>query len=252
MRVLLTIEYDGTDFFGWQIQPNKRTVQGVLTDAISSLLGQKVTLHGSGRTDAGVHALGQKAHFDWEDPAGTFSLEKLPLAINTKLPPDVCVKEAVAVSETFEAQYSAKKKTYRYSFYLSRINRPMLDRYATQVAYSEEKFDAEKAREGLKYLIGEHDFLAFSSTGRPVKSSVRTIYAATLERAENGVWSLTVTGNGFLYNMVRIIAGTIVEVGLGIRPAEYICDALTTGGRTWCGKTFPARGLTLLSVEYTD
>ena len=250
MRVLLTIEYDGTDFFGWQIQPGKRTVQGELTAALSSLLGQDVVLHGSGRTDAGVHALGQKAHFDWNEPSETFPVERLPLAANTKLPPDVCVKDAVVVDETFEAQYSAKRKTYRYSFYLSRTNRPLFDRYAAQVAYAEEKFDSERARKGLSYLVGEHDFIAFSSTGSSVKTSVRTIYDATLTKQENGVWALTITGNGFLYNMVRIIAGTIVEIGLGLRPADYVQDALTTGRRTWCGKTFPARGLTLLSVEY--
>lgn len=250
MRVLLTIEYDGTDFFGWQIQPDKRTVQGELTAAISSLLGQKVVLHGSGRTDAGVHALGQKAHFDWDNPSDSFPLDKLPLAINTRLPADVCVKEAVKVDDAFEAQYSAKKKTYRYSFYLSRVNRPLLDRFATRVPYGEEKFDVERAKSGLRYLIGEHDFIAFSSTGRPVKSSVRTIYNATIERADNGVWSITVTGNGFLYNMVRIIAGTIVEIGLGLRPADAVCDALATGGRCFCGKTFPANGLTLINVEY--
>lgn len=250
MRVLLTIEYDGTEFCGWQIQPDKRTVQGELTAALSSLLGQTVVLHGSGRTDAGVHALGQKAHFDWNDPSDAFPVDKLPLAVNTKLPPDVCVKSAEKVDETFEAQYSAKRKTYRYSFYFSRINRPLVDRYAAQIPYSEEKFDEKKAQAALDKLVGEHDFIAFSSTGSTVKTSVRTIYAATLSRAENGVYALKVTGNGFLYNMVRIIAGTVIEIGLSSRPLSAVNDALSTGDRLFCGKTSPARGLTLLEVRY--
>lgn len=250
MRVLLTIEYDGTDFCGWQIQPDKRTVQGELTEALGVVLGAPVVLHGSGRTDAGVHAKGQKAHFDLPADKSDFPLGKLPLAVNTKLPPDVSVLLAEEVNADFEAQYSAKKKTYCYSFYFSRIQRPLFDRFAVQIPYSEDKFDERKASCALQKLVGEHDFSAFSSTGSTVKTTVRTIYKTSLVRKENGVFDLTVTGNGFLYNMVRIIVGTIVEIGLSLRPLADVDDALATGNRLKCGKTFPPQGLTLVEVKY--
>ena len=251
MRILITIEYDGTDFCGWQIQPDKRTVQGEVTSVLENLFGQPISLHGSGRTDSGVHALSQKAHFDLERPSAV-PVEKIPYAANTKLPADVCVKKAELVEDDFEAQYSAKKKTYRYSFYFSGINRPLSDRFATQIPYSEDRFDINFARKALEKLVGTHDFVAFSSTGSTVKTTERTIYDATLVRNENGIYDLTVTGNGFLYNMVRIIAGTIAEIGLSQRPLSDVDDALLTGDRLKCGKTFPPRGLTLINVEYED
>ena len=141
-RILLTVEYDGTDFFGWQIQPEKRTVQGELETALSSLLGEKITLKASGRTDAGVHALEQKAHFDTvsEIPA-----DKLCFAVNVRLPRDVSVRKAEVVPDDFEARFSAKKKTYEYRFYFDKITRPLIDRYAARVPYSKEKFDEKKS-----------------------------------------------------------------------------------------------------------
>lgn len=247
MRVMITVEYDGTDFCGWQIQPSKRSVQGVLQDALSSVLTEQITLRGSGRTDAGVHALGQTAHFD---VTKDFPVEKLALAVNTRLPRDVSVKNAAVVSDEFEAQYSAKKKTYRYDFYLSRVSRPLSDRYASHVPYDKEKFDISKAEEVLALIRGTHDFAAFSNTGRPVTSSVRTIYSASIAPCGDGAFSITVTGNGFLYNMVRIIAGTVVEIGLNTRPLSDVKKALETGNRVFCGKTFPPQGLTLVSVDY--
>ena len=248
MRILLTVEYDGKNFCGWQIQPEKRTVQGELCRALESVLHREITLYGSGRTDAGVHALEQKAHFDYD---GSFPIEKLPFAVNTALSPDVSVKSAEVVADGFDARFSAKKKTYRYDFYLSKIPRPLYDAYAARVPYAPERFDERKANSALNLLIGTHDFLAFSSTGRPVKDAVRTLYSLTLSK--NGdIYSLTVTGNGFLYNMVRIIVGTIVEVALSLRPLSDVTAALSSGDRTKCGKTFPPCGLTLISVDYCN
>ena len=247
MRVMITVEYDGTDFCGWQIQPEKRSVQGVLQEALASVLGEPVVLHGSGRTDAGVHSVGQTAHFDI---SRDFPLNKLALAVNTRLPRDVSVKTAVKADDDFEAQYSAKKKTYRYDFYLSRVSRPLSDRYAARVPYSAENFDVNKAKDALSFIEGTHDFAAFSNTGRPVKSSVRTIYSASITDRGNGAYSIILTGNGFLYNMVRVITGTVVEVALSARPVSDVKKALETGLRSFCGKTFPPQGLTLVSVDY--
>lgn len=246
MRILITVEYNGKNFSGWQIQPSLRTVQGVLTDSLSSLLKQNIVLHGSGRTDAGVHALNQKAHFDYN---GNFPIERLPFAINTVLPDDVKVKKAETVADDFETQFHAKKKTYRYGFYLSRISRPLYDGFYAQLPYPEEKFDLNKARKALLSLVGTHDFTAFSNVGRPVKSAVRTIYSAELEKT-NELVSLTITGNGFLYNMVRIIAGTIAEIGLGFLPETSIEKALVSLNRNDVGKTFPPQGLTLIDVTF--
>lgn len=248
MRILLTIEYDGKNFNGWQIQPGLRTVQGTLKDALEEIFGQEISLQGSGRTDAGVHALGQKAHFDIEKCPITMA--RLPLAVNVKLPDDVSVVAAEEVPDTLEAQYSAKRKTYRYDFYLSRIDRPLWNR-AAQVKYSPQKFDVSLAKKALLKLVGTHDFKAFSSTGRPTPDTTRTIFDAHLEK--NGdYYSLFITGNGFLYNMVRIIAGTVVEIALSLRPLSDIDDAFATGNRLKCGKTYPPQGLTLLSVEYKE
>ena len=248
MRIVITVEYNGKDFYGWQIQPGLRTVQGALTESLSSLLRCPIVLHGSGRTDAGVHALNQVAHFDY---TGNFPVEKLPLAVNTYLPSDVKVKSATVVSDDFNAQFSAKRKTYAYNFYLSKIPRPLIDGFCTQIPYSEEKFDFDAAEKAVRSLIGKHNFLAFSSVGRPVLDPVREIYSASLKK--NGeVSTLTLTGNGFLYNMVRIIAGSIVEIGLGLLPENAVEKAFVSLDRKSLGATLPPHGLTLISVEYDN
>lgn len=248
MRILIAVEYNGKDFYGWQIQPGLRTVQGVLTESLSSLLRCPIVLHGSGRTDAGVHALNQVAHFDY---AGNFPVEKLPLAVNTALPSDVKVKSASVVSDDFNAQFSAKRKTYAYNFYLSKIPRPLIDGFCTQIPYSEEKFDFDAAEKTVRSLIGKHNFLAFSSVGRPVLDPVREIYSASLEK-NGGVITITLTGNGFLYNMVRIVAGSIVEIGLGLLPENAVEKAFVSLDRKSLGATLPPHGLTLISVEYDN
>ncbi len=245
-RILLTIEYNGKKYAGWQRQENALAVQQVVEDALGVLLQQKVVLFASGRTDAGVHAAAQPAHFDYD---GDFPIDRIPVASQTVLPEDIAILKAETVDGDFHAQYAAKKKTYVYKMYLSRENHPLLNDAHAWISYTEDRFDFEKARRACEKLVGTHDFAGFSNKGSNVRSTVRTIYAAELEK--DGMFvTLKVTGSGFLYNMVRIIAGTVVYVGLGKRNVEDIEKILATQDRTLAGKTFPAQGLCLFSVEY--
>ena len=248
MRILLTIQYDGTNYNGWQIQPGKSTVQGKITEILSDLLHEDIKLYGSGRTDSGVHAIAQKAHFDYN---GSFPLKRLIGAANTYLPEDIKIQKAEVVPNDFHAQFSAKKKTYIYKFYVSRIPLPLEDRYSVQIPYSIDRFDVSLVRNALISLIGEHDFKAFSSTGSKIQNTTREIYDISLTQNGNQ-FELSVTGNGFLYNMIRIIVGTMVKIGLKQLPANTFDQMLKTGKRQLGGVTYPAKGLTLLTVEYPD
>ena len=243
MRILLTLSYDGTGFCGWQRQKNGLSVQQVTEDGIFALTGERVTVTGSGRTDAGVHAEGQTAHFDTESgiPA-----EKFFKALNTCLPDSVKATASRAVDGGFNARSSAKRKTYRYDCYVSDVQLPLKERYAARVYGG---IDTEKMRSCAKLLIGEHDFKAFSATGGSVKTTVRTVYDLQVSRKDDRI-SVTVTGSGFLYNMVRIIAGTLIRVGKGEITEETVLSALATGERTLLGETMPPNGLCLVSVEY--
>ena len=235
MRVKLTIEYDGTDYCGWQIQPNGTSVQQVITDAIEKVTGETVKLIGSGRTDAGVHALGQVAHFDTNSAVPA---EKLSNALNAVLPADVKIVRS--------ARFSAKKKTYEYHIYVSPFPRPLKSRYAAQICYP---VNVEAMNSVAARFAGEHDFRCFLAANSSVETTVRTIYRAEVTaRGDEIVFS--VTGNGFLYNMVRIMAGTLVAAGEGKINAMDIDEILEKGERSLAGKTMPAQGLTLKSVEY--
>ena len=244
MRYVLVLSYDGTAYCGWQRQKNGLSVQEVVETAIRSLTGADVTVTGSGRTDAGVHALAQVAHFD-----GDFSIppEKFYLALNPYLPPDVKAIASFAAPPSFHARYSAKKKTYRYSFYYSAVVLPVKDRYAQPVA--EENIDLDKLRNASEVFLGEHDFAAFRSVGSSVKDTVRTIYAIRVEDTEGGFY-IEVTGNGFLYNMVRVMVGSLLAVANGDLTAEEIAAALSSGQRDKRFKTLPAKGLLLVGVQY--
>ncbi len=249
MNTALLVAYDGTNFSGWQVQANGRTVQGELERAIQEAFGSFSRVTGSGRTDAGVHAAGQVCNFALADEI-KISPGRIADALNAKLPPDVRVLESAAAPETFDACRSAKKKTYRYSVYFSRRENPLLERYAVRV---EGKYDLPLMRACARLLEGEHDFSAFSATGSSVKTTVRTVYSLSLgEREECGVPVLEtdICGNGFLYNMVRIIAGALLACGCGKISAEAISRALECGDRELLGKTMPAKGLTLLRAEY--
>ncbi|HIY96058.1 MAG TPA: tRNA pseudouridine(38-40) synthase TruA [Candidatus Borkfalkia excrementigallinarum] len=252
MNTALLVSYDGTDLCGWQVQARGRTVQGEMESAISAAFGICARVTGSGRTDAGVHAAGQVCNFALPDGI-RISPERVADALNTFLPNDVRVLESAAVPETFDACRTAKKKTYRYSVYFSRRENPLLERYAVRFGDSP---DFARMGECARLLEGEHDFAAFSSTGSSVKTTVRTVHsvefvpwADELGERTFGV-HIDVCGSGFLYNMVRIMAGAILECGTGKLSLSAVGEALRTGERDLLGKTMPAKGLTLLRVDY--
>lgn len=244
MRILLTIEYNGKNYAGWQRQKNAVAVQQVLEEKLSLILQTKIILSASGRTDSGVHALGQRAHFDYE---GKFPVKKMAYAVNTVLPDDVRVTEAVEVDGDFHAQYSAKRKTYVYKMYVSRTLHPLKNDFFARIPY--ESVDFEKMQRACEKLVGTHDFVGFSSTGSGIKTTVRTVYSATLTRDGEDI-TFEICGNGFLYNMVRIIAGTLAYIGAGLLPESAVSDVLETKNRKKAGKTFPACGLCLKEVKY--
>lgn len=243
MRVKLILTYDGTDFSGWQVQPQKRTVQQTVEDCIFELTKERVRVTASGRTDAGVHAIAQVAHFD---TCASIPPKKFKEALNIILPPDVKVVESVGVEEGFDARRDAKKKTYAYHLYQNRAELPLKNRYSVRVTPN---LDIKKMQSACKIFMGEHDFKCFLASGSSVLSSIRTVY--NLEVIDCGEdLTVRVTGNGFLYNMVRIIVGTLIKVGRGDLDENDLVKMLKTGDRSMGGKTVPARGLVLESVVY--
>lgn len=246
MRVKLTISYDGTELCGWQVQNNGVSAQGLIEEAIFKATGERVRVTGSGRTDAGVHAAGQVAHFD---TSSSVPAERFYKAINAYLPPSVRVMKSEAAAENFHACNSAKKKTYVYSLYISGVEKPLKERYAVRV---DEGIDTERMRAAAKEFVGEHDFAAYKASGSAAKTTIRRIYSLSVENLGKlgEDIKITVCGNGFLYNMVRIMTGTLVAAGRGEISAEDIKRSLTSGARPKNVKTFPAKGLCLLSAEY--
>lgn len=242
-NIKLTIEYDGKDFNGWQKQPTKLNIQGTIEQAIKQITGEDVELNASGRTDAGVHALGQVANFKTNSQ---IPIEKFAIAINSKLKRSIVIKKAEEVDERFHSRLSCKKKTYRYIINNSPEGTAIYRNLETHIP---QKLDLIQMKKAIKYFEGEHDFKAFKASGTSSKSSVRTIYKADIYQ-ENEKIFIEITGNGFLYNMVRIIVGTLVEVGLGKIKPEKIIDIIQQGKRENAGKTFPPNGLYLLKVMY--
>lgn len=244
MKIKLKVSYDGTNYHGWQVQPGKVTVQETIEQAISTITGEKVRVTGSGRTDAGVHAEGQVASF--EISKSSVPEEKFSLALNTVLPPDIRVLESSGAKKDFHPVKSAKKKTYVYKTYRASIENPLKERYAIKIS---PKINVEKMREASSLLIGEHDFKAFSSSGSSVKTTIRKILSIEIEEKEQEI-CFYVTGNGFLYNMVRIIVGTLIKIGEGKADKNVILKAFSSKKKDELGKTLPAKGLTLKSVIY--
>lgn len=242
-NIKLTIEYDGKCYNGWQKQPNKLNIQGEIERAIYNITKEEVDLIGSGRTDAGVHALGQVANFKTNSE---ISIEKLPLAINSQLKNSIVIKEAEEVDERFHSRYNAKHKTYRYIINNSKCGTAIYRNLEYSYPF---KLDAEKMKQASKYFEGEHDFKAFKSSGTSSKNSVRTIYKAIVKQEGEKI-IIELTGNGFLYNMVRIISGTLLDVGLGKIRAEEIPEIIESKDRQRAGKTLPAHGLYLVEVKY--
>ena len=228
---------------GWQKQPNKLNIQGEIERAIEEITGEKIELVASGRTDAGVHSLGQIANFKTNS---NIPIEKIPIAINTKLKRSIRILEAEEVDEKFHSRYNCKRKTYRYIINNSKNGTAIYRNLQYNFA---EKLDEKKMNNAIKYFLGEHDFKGFKASGTSSKSSVRIIYSGKVERKEDLV-IIELTGNGFLYNMVRIIAGTLLEVGLGKIKPEDIKNIIESEDRQKAGKTLPPQGLYLVNVEY--
>ena len=243
-NIKLTIEYDGKDFNGWQKQPNKLNIQGSIESAIEQITGEKVELYASGRTDAGVHALGQIANFKTNS---TLPIEKFPIAINSKLKKSIRILKAEEVGEKFHSRLTCKRKTYRYIINNSAMGSAIYRNLETHIP---QKLDIKKMQEAVKFFEGEHDFKAFKASGTSSKSSVRTIFKAEVLDAGQDRIYIELTGSGFLYNMVRIIAGTLVDVGLGKIEPKEIPSIILEGKRDRAGKTLPPNGLYLLKVEY--
>ena len=248
MRYVLKIAYDGTAYAGWQRQKNALSVQEALENAIKTALNLTVKTTASGRTDAGVHAAGQVCHFDAQDC--TVSPEKMPDCLNRFLPPDIRVLDGWGADEAFDSNRTAKRKTYAYSLYVSKREMPLKERYAVRL---DDAPSLSALQNAAKLFEGEHDFKAFCASGSAVKTTVRTVYEVRVEESESfGVRDIkiSVTGNGFLYNMVRTLVGELLELARGKKTEESLKQAFETGNRELLGKTMPAKGLILMQVVY--
>lgn len=245
-RIVLVFEYVGTNFAGFQIQPNKRTVQGEVERVLTELMGEPVKIYASGRTDAGVHSLGQVAHFDTEKQV---DCNRLLFELNNKGIEDVGFLKVFRVSQTFDSRFSVKVKTYSYRFYLSRFERVMYKNRALRV---NDNVDIMKMKEGLPYLIGTHDFTSFVARKSGKTDFVRTIFSAEINTLGDGLYELEISGNGFLYNQVRIIMGTLIDIGAGRKKSSAMQDIILGKNRSLAGKTVPPYGLYMKSVKYED
>ncbi len=242
-NIKLIIEYDGTNYAGWQVQPNGLAIQQVLEEALAKLMGAQVRLHSSGRTDAGVHARRMVATFRTET---TIPLRAFSDGLNTLLPPDIAVQEAEEVPVDFNPRRDAKGKHYRYTILNTPRRLPLVRLHAWHVR---ENLDLDAMRRAASHLVGEHDFAAFRASGCAAETTVRRIDALEIGR-EGELIHIDVTGSGFLRNMVRIIAGTLVETGLGKRAPDSISSLLWAPDRCAAGMTAPAHGLCLVDVFY--
>ncbi len=244
-RILLTIAYDGTEFNGWQKQKDGslRTVQGEFEKACTRLFKTEICSIGASRTDSGVHAVGQRVVIDVET---TIPTEKIPLALNSFLPEDIAAVAAEEREADFNPRFRALRKTYEYKIYNSQFRNPVYRNYSE---YVREKLNVEKMADASKAFLGKHDFVGFCASGNSSKTTVREIYDISV-RNEGDFIVMRVTGNGFLYNMVRIIAGTLIYVGNGKIDPKDMEDIIASGDRTRAGKTAGPAGLTLFKIIY--
>ena len=242
-RILLTIEYDGSGFAGWQRQANFRTVQGEVEKAVSRAVGRQTTIWGASRTDAGVNAAGQRAHFH---NYSTIPPEKFPFVLNTMLPPDIRVRAARAVPGWLHARFSCRGKIYTYRIWNNRHASAIRRNFTTHVPVP---VDENKMRDAAQRFLGTHDFGAFQAAGGTAKTTIRSIYGLDITREGDDI-TLVVRGNAFLYNMVRIMAGTLIAIGQDRLSPDCIDEALQTQNRLVLGVTAPPNGLELTKIFY--
>ncbi|MBR1598733.1 MAG: tRNA pseudouridine(38-40) synthase TruA [Lachnospiraceae bacterium] len=242
-RIKLTVAYDGTNYCGWQLQKNGITIEEVLNKTLSDFFHQEIRVIGASRTDSGVHALGNVAVFDAEV---TMPPEKIAYAINNLLPDDIRIRKSEEVASDFHPRYCDTRKTYEYKIYNAQFPDPTVRLYSHFVYFH---LDEEKMQQGASYLVGEHDFKSFCTPKEDVENTVRTIYYIKVIRDGNMV-RILVNGNGFLYNMVRIIVGSLMKVGMGMIEPSEIGNILEAKDRTRAGHKAAACGLTLVDVEY--
>lgn len=244
-RIMLEIAYDGTNYCGWQIQPNGITVEEVLNRKLSDLLQETILVIGASRTDSGVHALANVAVFDTETKIPG---DKIKFALNQRLPNDIRIQSSKEVSLDFHPRKCNSRKTYEYFILNRRMDNPLKRLYSYFVYMP---LDFEKMKQAAEYLVGTHDFLSFCSAGSQVTDTVRIVYVLELSK-EGDMIRFHIEGNGFLYNMVRIIVGTLVKVGLGVYPPEHVKEILDAKDRMASGPKAPARGLQLVKIEYPE
>ncbi len=244
-RVKLIVAYDGTNYHGWQVQNNGVTIESMLNGALKDLTGEDICVLGASRTDTGVHAMGNVAVFDTE---ARMPGEKFVYALNQRLPEDIRVQHSCEVPLDFHPRYQDTVKTYEYRI----LNREFpLPAYRLNSHFTYRPLDETRMQQAAEFLTGEHDFQSFCAAGAQVKSTVRTVYDLKVIR-EGDLVTIRITGNGFLYNMVRIIAGTLMKVGCGEWEPAYMQEILDAKDRAKAGPTAPAKGLTLMEIRYPD
>ena len=244
-RIKLTVAYDGTNYHGWQFQPGSSTIEGELNRHLSELLKEDIMVIGASRTDAGVHALCNVAVFDTE---ARIPADKISYALNQRLPEDIRIRKSEEVAADFHPRKQTTIKTYQYKIMNEEFLNPVERLYAH---FTYVPLDEKKMKEAATYLIGEHDFQSFCAAGSTAETTVRTIYDISVEK-QNTMISIKVTGNGFLYNMVRIIAGTLMEVGKGRFTPLQVKEILEAKDRTKAGPTAPAKGLLLYDYKFEE
>ena len=242
-RVKLTVAYDGTNYSGWQVQPNGITIEEVLNRQLTRITGTEVAVIGASRTDSGVHAMGNIAVFD---TTARMPGEKVSYALNQRLPEDIRIQKSEEVPLDWHPRHQNSRKTYEYRIYRGEFPMPVKRLYSL---FTYHKLDVKAMQEAATYFVGEHDFKSFCQVGAQVESTVRTIYELSVEEQDQEL-VIRVTGNGFLYNMVRIIAGTLMEVGQGKRNPEDVPKIIEAKNRQAAGPTAPPQGLMLVKYQY--
>lgn len=242
-RVMLRVAYDGTDYCGWQLQPGVPTIESVLNETLSALLAETITVTGASRTDSGVHSLGNVAVFDTNT---RIPAEKISYALNQRLPDDIVVQESCEVAADFHPRHCDSRKTYEYRILNREFPLPT-ERRDSYFCYR--KLDVAAMRQAAEYIVGTHDFASFCAAHAQTETTVRTVYECTVEKTGDMI-SIRITGAGFLYNMVRIIAGTLIEIGYGARQPEDMRAIIEARSRSAAGPTAPAHGLTMMGIVF--